>query len=101
MLGRCRMERLIINHQRRRGVKKKAGFTSDHIIPYSLCMDDSEDNLQFLTKEEHNAKTLKDFKILRLFRKRGWTEKVTNYSIELKRPISFLKSQYVKEYNGE
>ena len=42
------------------------------------------------------VKTIIDFKILRLFRKKGWTEKVTGYSIEVKKPLNFLKKEYQK-----
>jgi len=93
------MERLIVNHQRRRNcIKSPKGFISDHIIPYCISLDDSKKNIQFLTKKEHNKKMIIDFKILRKFRKLSWTEKITNYSIELKKSIKFLKEEYLKEF---
>lgn len=89
------MERLIVVHQRRRNcLKAPLGYEADHIIPYCICMDDSKENIQFITKKEHREKTKIDFKILKEFRKEGFTEKVTNYSIELKKPIDFLIKEY-------
>lgn len=99
---RYKMEGLVINHQRRRGnIRRKEGFEVDHIIPYSICMDDSAGNIQFLTKKEHKKKTIIDFKILKGFRKEGWIEKITHYSHELKKPISFLKEEYNKQFSEE
>lgn len=89
------MESLIINHQRRRKVHKApAGLISDHIIPYSISLDDSPENIQFLTKREHKLKTIIDFKIIKEFRKRGWIEKITHYSHELKVEMEVLKKEY-------
>ncbi len=91
---------VIVNHQRRRAKTKKVvpiGYEIDHIIPYCISMDDSEDNLQIVSIKEHKKKTKMDFKILRIFRKKGWTEKITNYSIELMIPMERLKEEYLKE----
>ena len=71
---------------------------SDHIIPYCICMDDSKENIQFLTTAEHKTKTLIDFKIFKIFKGRGWIEKVTNYSIELKIQKDKLRDEYLKEF---
>jgi len=89
----------MINHQRRRNlIKAPKGFVSDHIIPYSISLDDSKVNLQFLSKEAHKKKTIIDFKIIKEFRERGWIEKITHYSHELKVPIKRLKGEYLRRY---
>ena len=94
------MERLVVNHQRRRKVvKSPEGFQTDHIIPYCISLNNNKENLQFLRKEIHKKKSIIDFKIIKLFRKNGWIEKITNYSHELKKPIPFLVREYIKEFN--
>jgi hypothetical protein len=93
------MERLIINHQRRRNViKAPFGFQSDHIIPYCICLDDSKGNIQFLTKKEHQIKTVIDHKIIKEFRKSGFIEKITNYSHELLINKELLIEKYKQRY---
>lgn len=90
---------IMVYHQKRRNViKAPNGYESDHIIPYAICMNDDKENIQFLKFMDHQRKTQIDFKILREFRKKGWTEKFTNYAIELKRPIPFLVEEYKKRF---
>jgi len=93
------MEGIVINHQRRRNqVKSPPGYESDHIIPYCISKNDSISNIQFLKIMEHRRKTRIDFKIIKIFKKNGWIEKITNYSHELKKSIDFLKNEYLKLY---
>lgn len=90
----------IINHQRRRtNIKAPSGYEVDHIIPYCLGGSDSKQNLQFIKIREHHHKTGRDIRIINSFKKKGWIECVTRYSIELIKPKSFLKEQYLIEYN--
>ena len=90
---------IIVNHQRRRtkALKRKEGFEIDHIIPYCISLDDSKENLQYLKKQEHKKKTIKDKKIIKIFKKKGWITKITNYSHELNKSISFLKKKYLEQ----
>jgi len=89
---------IIVNHQKRRKcLKAPNGFETDHIIPYCISLNDNIENLQFLKKRDHLKKSIKDRKIIKKFKKKGWIEKVTNYSHELMMPISFLKKEYIKE----
>ena len=81
--------------------KSPEGFQCDHIIPFAISNDNSDENLQFLTIKEHKEKTKIDFKILGVFRKKGWTEKVTNYCLELHKPIPFLVEEYKKMFSYE
>lgn len=92
--------RTLINHQKRKWINLKVplGYIKDHIIPYSICMDNSLNNIQILKKEEHNKKTGIDLKIIKEFRNKGWIEKVTNYSHELLIPIEDLKKEYIKRF---
>jgi len=91
----------VINHQKRNYIKKKKeGFITDHIIPYSISLNDSNNNLQFLTQIEHKEKTTIDLKIMKLFIKKGWIEKITNYSHELIKPMTFLTREYKKEFKN-
>lgn len=108
---------MIINHQRNRfkginieSIKKElykyyhknlgiASLQLDHIIPFSISLDSSKANLQLLTKREHNEKSVIDRKIIKIFRKKDWIEKITNYSHELKKPIAFFKKEYLKIFN--
>lgn len=71
----------------------------DHIIPFSISMDNSIESYQLLTPTQHKAKTIIDFKIIKEFRNKGWIEKVTNYSHELKVPIKFLVNEYKRLYS--
>jgi len=88
----------IINHQRRRNlILAPRGYESDHIIPYCICKDDSKENIQFLKIKDHRIKSIIDKKIIKEFKKKGWIEKVTNYSHELKVPINKLKKEYLKQ----
>ena len=79
-------------------IKAPLGLIADHKVPYSISLDDSKDNIQFLTKQQHIEKTIIDIKILKEFRKEGFIEKITNYSIALKVPFNFLKEEYLKRY---
>ena len=112
------MERIVINYARNRGFNiekmKKILFEKylnknnisidslqlDHIIPHCICIDNSLDNLQLLTKREHYNKSKIDFKIIKEFKNKGWIEKITNYSHELKKPIKFLVEEFKKESNN-
>ena len=71
----------------------------DHIIPFVISQDNSIKNLQLLKPREHTEKTVIDRKIFREFKKMGWMEKVTNYSVELKIPTNKLKEEYQKRYS--
>jgi hypothetical protein len=94
------MEGIVINHQKRKfhGKNIPNGYVLDHIVPYCLTMDNSDINLQIIKKEDHNKKTAIDLKIIKEFRKKGWIEKITNYSHELKMPMEFLKEEYIKKF---
>jgi len=116
------MERIIINHQNSRerdtsnNEKRKnllwekyqnkeniskESLILDHIIPFSICKDNSLPNLQLLNPSENKVKTSMDLRIIKKFIKMGWIEKITNYSHELKQPIPFLKEEYVKMFGIE
>lgn len=89
----------MVNHQRRRSkIIAPQGFEADHIIPYCISLDNSKENTQFLRHREHIKKSVIDRKILKEFRKKGWTEKITNYSIELMVSINKLKMEYKKRF---
>ena len=113
------MERIIINHQSgkarqasknpkikeflfkthpKRNILSIRSLRLDHIIPFSISIDNSIDNFQLLTLREHNEKSGKDRTILNQMKKEGWIERVSGYSIELKRDISFLKEEYLKRF---
>ncbi len=90
---------IVVNHQRRRNlVSAPNGYESDHIIPYCISMDNSRENLQFLKKSIHLRKSVIDRKIIKQFRNKGWIEKITHYSVELKKSMEFLRKEYLKEY---
>jgi len=110
------MDRVSINHQRRRGLNikkmKEILFKNylnknisihtlqlDHIIPYCISLDNSKGNLQLLKPKEHKTKSIIDYKIIKNFRNKGWIEKITNYSHELKKPIKFLVKEFKKNQN--
>ncbi len=90
---------VIITYQRRKylGVAPK-GYQIDHIVPYCLTLDNSKENLQMLEKSVHLKKTIIDKKIIKEFRLRGWIDKYCHYAHELKKPMIFLKEQYLKRY---
>lgn len=110
------MERINIIHQSRKGFNPEKYkkilyenlenpldygifcFELDHIIPYSISMDNSMENLQLLKRREHQKKSRKDRKIIKLFRDKGWIEKETNYSHDLLKSINFLVEEYKKEF---
>jgi len=63
------MERIVINHRRRRHVVKSPdGYQSDHIIPYCLTQNDARSNIQFLKIIPHRKKTRIDVKIVKIFK---------------------------------
>jgi len=116
------MERIIINHQNSRerdtsnNEKRKnllwekyqnkeniskESLILDHIIPFSICKDNSLPNLLLLNPSENKVKTSMDLRIIKKFIKMGWIEKITNYSHELKQPIPFLKEKYVEMFGIE
>ena len=116
------MEGIIINHQNSRerdtsNNKKrkdllwekyprkenisKDSLILDHIIPFSICKDNSLSNFQLLNPTENKVKTSIDLRIMKKFIKMGWIEKITNYSHELKQPIPFLKEKYVEMFGIE
>lgn len=70
----------------------------DHFIPYSISLDNSFKNLQLLTPKEHAIKTGISKKILNILKKRGYIERITKYSYELKLPIKDMIKLYVKVY---
>jgi len=106
------MEKLIINHQSRKGlniIKMKEelwkNYTDketisihtlqlDHIIPYCISLDNSLSNLQLLKPKEHKEKSIKDRKIIKEFKEKGWIEKLTNYSHQLNKPMKFLIKEF-------
>jgi len=69
----------------------------DHIIPYCISLDNSLSNLQLLKPREHKEKSIRDRKITKKFKERGWIEKLTNYSHELKKSSEFLVKQFKLE----
>ena len=95
------MGKMLISHQRYRykggmspkllkkivaqrdNIKNPDGYDLDHIIPYCISTDNSIENLQLLTEKEHVIKTTQDFKILKILRKYGYYEKLTNFSLRL------------------
>jgi hypothetical protein len=79
-------------------------YILDHIIPWILTQDDSLNNLRLLTLEENKIKTKMDWIILKQLRKEGYTQKVTNYSVELLASPEELKDRYLElwyEYTQE
>lgn len=94
----------VINHQRRKynklqkQIPRGSNYELDHIIPYCLTEDSSDENLQLLTKKEHRKKTTIDLKIIKLFRNKGWIEKITHYSHEILIPLEKIKEEYLKEF---
>lgn len=89
----------VINHQRRKTkIKAPDGYELDHIIPHAIGGSDTEENIQFLRIIIHKEKTKIDLKILKYFRKIGWTNKITNYSHELMVSKTKLREEYLKIY---
>lgn len=103
------MERIVVNHQRRRIKKKEQiikllaermgidkldlhNYQLDHIVPYSISIDNSIINLQLIKKKDHVKKSKIDRKILKEMIKEGLIERINKYSFELKRDPSELIS---------
>jgi len=94
-----KVERIIINHQKRRKTKKAPkGYVYDHILPVSLGGSHDEKNLQLIKKSIHKRKTIIDFIIMKELNKKGMTEKVTNYSKELISSKKKIEKYYFKRF---
>jgi len=109
------MEGVVVNYQSRKGFnirkmknilwedypeKDKISIHTlqlDHIIPYCISLDNSLSNLQLIKPRKHKEKTLIDKKIIKIFKGRGWIEKLTGYSFELKKSPEFLVKEFKKE----
>ena len=68
----------------------------DHIIPYSISLDSNLSNLQLLTHREHSKKSMIDKKINKILKEKGYIEKISNYSHELKLSLEDIKKEYKK-----
>ena len=114
MLGWVKVEELMICHQRnkfkggksidtwkkyfgeRDGIENYYSLELDHIIPFCISEDSSEENLQLLTHKKHLEKSIIDRKILRILRETGFYEKITHYSLELLRPKKEVVAEFIR-----
>ena len=67
----------------------------DHIIPYCISLDSSLQNLQLLTHSKHLKKSIIDKKITKILKEKGFIEKITNYSHEIKVSLEEIKKEYL------
>ena len=97
MLDGYKMEKLIINHQRRRTKRGNIpnGYHLHHKIPYCLSEDDSSNNLMLIKAKEHTKISGIDRKALNYMKKLGFIESVTHYSLQLNLPKEYLKKQFL------
>jgi len=103
MLDGNKMERIVINHKKRKNLlykyKVPNGYELHHIIPHCIGGTDSPENLAFVKISDHKRISGKDRKIINKLKKMGFMESITHYSVEVKVSLNKIKKEFLKLKN--